>query len=152
LAGIGNPGASVSIPSAEFREISSALSSSSGRHGSGSPLTSSLVVCAKLWNWPFARPLPFLSAYKRAAFRLWDRRGRRFLVALSPPLLSPVPCLSIGAPKAGRHHHLKEAKRAHGRGEETNTSHSIHARDRSRRYSCCTCTLCLFFVLCRCAS
>lgn len=30
------------------------------------------------------------------------------MVALSPPL--PLPCLSIGAHKAGRHHHLKKAR------------------------------------------
>ena len=58
-------------------------------------LGASAGVRQVVWLWPSPS---FVSAYKRAASRLWGRRGRRFLVALSPPL--PLPRLSLSAPTA----------------------------------------------------
>lgn len=103
---------------------------SSGHHGGGSG-GSARLVCGvpQVVQLNCALPAPgpsFLGAYKRATSRLWGRRGRRFFVALSPPLSLPrtLPAFSIGAHKAGRHHHLKKANQAHGTAKKRPPPHT----------------------------
>jgi len=139
-------------PSVEFQEISSASRppravTAAARLGSHYSL---------VWCWWCAAascgtglcPSPsFLSAYKREASRLWGRRGRRFLVALSPPLPPTLPfhwsAQSRTAPP------FKEGQ-AHGGGEEHHHL-TLHSRqgliDRSRRALYRT-HACLFFCCC----
>lgn len=136
--------------SAEFQEISSAprppLFGPSAHHGGGSG-GSARLVCGvpQVVQLNCALPAPgpsFLGAYKRATSRLWGRRGRRFFVALSPPLSPPHPaCLFHWSAQSRTAPPFKEGQPSTRHGEEeTTTSHSIHGR--IDRYSCCApCTL-----------
>lgn len=178
MAGIGNPGASVFHPPAlnsKRSHLPACLPLVSSRPpravtAAAAALTARLVLCWVVVCGAAAScgtglcpvrsgPLPFLSAYKRAASRLWGRRGRRFLVALSPS--SPLPSLPSlpfhWSAQSRRHHHLKKAKRAHGGGEEKRppphtpfTPGSIDQQSRRALYPLHAC--CVVVVCCCCAA
>jgi len=148
---LGIPAPVFPSPSAEFREISSA--SRPPRAVTAAARLSLVTTSTRLVlggvrrqvvELPFARPLPFWAhiSERRLAFGV----GGAAAFWLRSPLLSPLPCLSIGAHKAGRHHHLKKAKRtAEEKRPPPHTPFTPGSIDRAARYSCCTYACLLLF-------